>query len=270
MLIYKLDEAQKALKIAEEAYNLKDFEKALKFVNKAYLLYPTSNTKKLKKICEEKLEATRQHKEQRESEEGHPQHRRHTQPQRSYSKEDHEACRKILEKTNFYDILGFSDKLNSWWINNKKIGIWWILNIDQNEIKKSYKRLSLRWHPDKNGSPLANEAFKLLSKAAAFTINPEKARNEMNNQQQNPNEPNEFNPFDVFDSFFKNSTNEENDHRVNELRYVFFMFAPIIIIIMAMLWYNIYMLNFNKYSLIQTGDYKVHLQSDKQKIGMKF
>lgn len=142
-----------------------------------------------------------------------------------------------------------------------------MLNIDKSEIKKSYKKLSLKCHPDKNGSPLANEAFKLLSKAAAFLINPEKARNESSNHQRNPNEPYEFDPFDVFDSFFKNSSQEESDHRANELKYIFYVFAPFMIIMIVMAGYNIIASSFKNYSLAPSGYYQVHLQTERQKIG---
>ena len=40
--------------------------------------------------------------------------------------------------------------------------------VDDNGIKKAYKKLALQLHPDKNGAPGADEAFKAVSKA--FTI----------------------------------------------------------------------------------------------------
>ena len=40
--------------------------------------------------------------------------------------------------------------------------------VDENGIKKAYKKLALQLHPDKNGAPGADEAFKIVSKA--FTI----------------------------------------------------------------------------------------------------
>ena len=35
----------------------------------------------------------------------------------------------------------------------------------EGEIKKSYYKLAKKWHPDKNGSPLAEEKFKEINKA---------------------------------------------------------------------------------------------------------
>jgi DnaJ family protein B protein 4 len=56
-----------------------------------------------------------------------------------------------------------------------------ILEVDKSatgdEIKKAYRRLSMKWHPDKNSSPEASDKFKELSKAYAV-LSDEKQRRE--------------------------------------------------------------------------------------------
>lgn len=63
-------------------------------------------------------------------------------------------------------------------MNNKK-DYYQILNLDktasEEDIKKSYKKLALQYHPDKNpGNDEACEKFKEVSEAYSILINKEK------------------------------------------------------------------------------------------------
>ena len=52
--------------------------------------------------------------------------------------------------TNFYDILGVSQDSN------------------EQDIKKSYRKLSLQYHPDRNSDPQATEKYKQINEAYEF------------------------------------------------------------------------------------------------------
>jgi DnaJ-class molecular chaperone len=56
------------------------------------------------------------------------------------------------------------------------------INSSEENIKKAYKRLALKYHPDKNKSPDADEKFKEISTAYNYLLNPP--------------EENVFNPFE--------------------------------------------------------------------------
>jgi DnaJ family protein B protein 12 len=75
----------------------------------------------------------------------------HAAPKRAYTQAQLEVVTRIKKAGgDFYKVLGVEK------------------TVDENGIKKAYKKLALQLHPDKNGAPGADEAFKAVSKA--FTI----------------------------------------------------------------------------------------------------
>jgi chaperone protein DnaJ len=81
-------------------------------------------------------------------------------------------------------------------------------NAQESDIKKAYRKLSLKWHPDKNptNKEVASEKFKKISEAYSVLSNPEKriiydqfgkSGLERNNQGMS-----NFNPGDIFNQFF--------------------------------------------------------------------
>lgn len=102
----------------------------------------------------------------------------------------------MLEK--YYKILG---------INN---------NASDDEIKKAYKKMALKFHPDKNKSPDANEKFREISEAYQILSN----RNKTSNLHNNFEETNFVDAEELFKHFFNRSsvfTSAFNDSFFNNL-----------------------------------------------------
>ena len=86
-----------------------------------------------------------------------------------------------------------------------------VLNINKNatddDIKKSYKKLALQYHPDKNqGDAEACEKFKVIAEAYSILINPDKRRqyDMMGSVDDNFGIDD---PFSVFNDIFKQHIN---------------------------------------------------------------
>ncbi|KAM6379746.1 LOW QUALITY PROTEIN: dnaJ homolog subfamily C member 18 [Pluvialis apricaria] len=67
-----------------------------------------------------------------------------------------DGVRRIKRCRNYYEILGVER------------------DASEEELKKAYRKLALKFHPDKNRAPGATEAFKAIGNAFAVLSNPEK------------------------------------------------------------------------------------------------
>ncbi|CAK7352692.1 unnamed protein product [Dovyalis caffra] len=156
------DEALKCLKIGKEALESGDRVRALKFITKARRLDPTlpvddllsaadndnPNQSAAEKIKNGPTTATA-------SNEPKVRHRGSSSSSTSYTEEQIAIVREIRKKKNYYEILGLEK------------------SCSVEDVRKAYRKLSLKVHPDKNKSPGAEDAFKAVSKAFQCLSNEE-------------------------------------------------------------------------------------------------
>ncbi|KAF8400662.1 hypothetical protein HHK36_013962 [Tetracentron sinense] len=146
------DEALKCLKIGREALELGDRVRALKFITKARRLDPTLPVNDLLSTLEgesgdppasdsaaqsgglfSKPSAARVQSSGSSS--------------RAYTEEHISIVRQIKKQKDYYEILGLER------------------TCSVEDVRKGYRKLSLKVHPDKNKAPGSEEAFKAVSKA---------------------------------------------------------------------------------------------------------
>uniref|UniRef100_A0A3P8TPA8 DnaJ heat shock protein family (Hsp40) member B12b n=1 Tax=Amphiprion percula TaxID=161767 RepID=A0A3P8TPA8_AMPPE len=133
------DEAERCIDIATAALSSNQPEKAQRFLEKAQRLFPTEKAKgELKWPC-------RGGKRGRLSRGGAEDTRPEEKPSdtsKSYTADQLDAVRRIKQCKDFYEILGVQK------------------DASEDELKRSYRKLALKFHPDKNHAPGATEAFK--------------------------------------------------------------------------------------------------------------
>lgn len=148
------DEALRCINIAKEAIAAGNKEKALKFLGIARRLNHNLPLDDLFAACENLDSSTsagptddaKNTVNKGENNEGSA-CSEVSNGERNYTEEHVHLVRQIKSKKDYYSILGL-DK-----------------NCAVEEVRKAYRKLSLKVHPDKNKAPGAEEAFKKVSKA---------------------------------------------------------------------------------------------------------
>ncbi|CAL0330508.1 unnamed protein product [Lupinus luteus] len=157
------DDALKCFKIGKQALESGDRNRALKFLTKARRLDPTLPLDDLLSTLEDDVSPfqTASPTPNTRSGASSPKHsdqpsvRRRastttessSSPSITYTEEQVVVVRDIRRKKNYYEILGLEK------------------SCSVEDVRKAYRKLSLKVHPDKNKAPGAEEAFKAVSKA---------------------------------------------------------------------------------------------------------
>jgi molecular chaperone DnaJ len=105
--------------------------------------------------------------------------------------------------------------------NNDPVDYYTILGVSQyakyREIKVAYRRLALKYHPDRNSSPFAEDIIKRINAAFEILSDKDKRRqydkeavfnNIMHNKEKNQTQP--YSPYTHFDN-----SNTSNDYDAN-------------------------------------------------------
>lgn len=148
------DAAQNCLDIGNKALNDGEKAKALKFLAKAQRLDPSLPLGSLLSSLRKEMKDAGSHDRRPQSEikqnvSGTARANGDSAPKLAASTEQIEIVQRIRKTKDYYQILGLKKDCTT------------------EEIRKAYKKISLKVHPDKNSAPGAEEAFKHVSKAFA-------------------------------------------------------------------------------------------------------
>ncbi|CAH8870337.1 unnamed protein product [Trichobilharzia szidati] len=153
------DEAQKCILIARRRLSVGERDAAKKFLLKALKLDPYVTYEGLEFLIRPRSRSSSVREGSQESQgspERTPESSKRRQSGNEFTKTQVDSLRKVLSCKDYYEILGVSR------------------TASDEEIKKAYRILALKFHPDKNSAPEAAEAFKKIKKASEVLMDPEK------------------------------------------------------------------------------------------------
>ncbi|XP_052006741.1 dnaJ homolog subfamily B member 12a [Xyrauchen texanus] len=208
------DEADRCIEIAIAALRDSQPDKARRFLEKAQRLFPTDKAKDLlesiaenggpysseENIGENDAAGLRNRGHKTDEHSGHGA----TESAKTYTTEQMDAVKRIKRCKDYYEILGVTKEAS------------------EDDLKKAYRKLALKFHPDKNHAPGATEAFKGIGNAYAVLSNPEKRRqydvygeekaHPSRHRTNHQNFEADISPEDLFNMFFGGGFPTSNVH----------------------------------------------------------
>jgi len=189
--------ARECIRIARD-HRSSDIQKAIKFLKKSISIHKTSEATELlaeyeRIYVEENVKPRPQPKSAAPPQ---PPRRRNSADRKDYTPEQRELAARIKGLKDFYEILGLAK------------------NASAEEIKRAYKKLAMKLHPDKNSAPEAEEAFKKVNAAYQCLTDESKRRNydefgddgSQASRMQQPQSPfgerTDITPEDILNMFF--------------------------------------------------------------------
>ncbi|XP_061766009.1 dnaJ homolog subfamily B member 12a [Nerophis ophidion] len=208
------DEAERCIKIALNAVSSNQPDKARKFLEKAQRLFPTDQAKHLLERLSRNGKPPDEDGGTANGDGPSMRHRQHAgeaatsaqgraDSSKPYTAEQMEAVKKIKGCKDYYQILGVEK------------------TASDEDLKKAYRKLALKFHPDKNHAPGATEAFKAIGNAYAVLSNVEKRRQydqygeektHPSRQRQHRDFEADISPEDLFNMFFGGGFPSNNVH----------------------------------------------------------
>jgi len=174
------EESLRCLNLAHNAFRAEnDIEKAKRLAKKSLRLYPSKLAEDLLNVLEAEESPheetngdagggggfSNSGRESPDNSSGPRQRRSQNNPEPNsqadtgaYTSEQLEAVRRVRKCQDYYEILGVTKQATD------------------SELKKSYRKLALQFHPDKNKAPGADEAFKAIGNAFAVLSDAEKRK----------------------------------------------------------------------------------------------
>ncbi|KAK2152811.1 hypothetical protein LSH36_317g03065 [Paralvinella palmiformis] len=168
------DESERCISLGLKYLQIGNTDKALKFFIKGEKLYPSRRAKDLinqiiassaSAASGEEVPSPSEASASNGSADGteNLRHRRTNssagaEMHKEYTTDQLEAVRKLRKCKDYYEILGVTK------------------DCSEDDVKRAYKKLALKYHPDKNKAPGATEAFKAIGNAFAVLNDSEKKR----------------------------------------------------------------------------------------------